>query len=1229
MFETANDEEKKTIHSSLGNSPPGLKPLNQSPPRAADPTMPPSDRKRSSESSEDLLSPSEEAASNEENIAPAVETAGQDENASASPAKRARTSTSSQPSSSSRSREQAGLIHKVEVINFMCHPHLTVPFHRNINFIHGQNGSGKSAILAAIQICLGAGARRTHRARNLQELIRKAAPNERQPQKAQVSVSLTNEGQDAFEHETYGDRITVERHIAKSGSGFNGYKLLDQDGKERSRSKDDLVKLLDHLNITVDNPVSILDQEDAKKFITGKSQDKYNFFLKATDLERLDNSYAQTINDIEEMETNCNRKQDSLSVQQEHVKNLKARYEKFKKVEQLEEKLETLKVKYTWSKYIELNDNLEQAIQDCNKFREKAKAKEAELTQAEELAQVDTQERESRESVISKLTKEAEEQSLLKSQLQKELQQKLLPFKQAERAVQAKQREQQEAEKDLKSSQLRLKKAREEIVRQNHNSDRARKTERIRELEEELKRQKSEDDDLKKKTNDLFAKFDEMTPQVQQAKKDVNDMERRLYATSKSLEELESSQDSLAKFGPRVSALCRKVEGARSQFKGPVVGPIGTYIGIANGKEKFATLAEFGLGQVADRFIVTNDHDRNLLMTLRRQVNCHKDCNVFQMANKKRYNIPAPPGVQDIETVASVLNITDDLVFNCLVDQQKIDRTILASSIEHSQNHLLTENSGGHAIKGPYLEVICGPNGDKWSVRGGHLNIFSNEKKARRWIGADKTAAIAAAKDEIEQLEADLELRKKEENRLEHHHSKLQREWNGSKKQYRQLTDHIRELGEEIETIKSELENASDDTTDTSDLEAAVSRDEERIEEIKREWKELSDKCQQGSPEINELRRKCNEAETRAKKVIDDLALAQEALTQILETQTQLEDKLQKKREKIAKFNDIISKHESSIATLKQEADDAMGKAKLLHWRLDRRTNGIGETPSSQDSNDAGSINPTTDELDAIEVPKLEKGAAYYAKKIEAATKSINDERKKRKIGDETQKEAQANYQQALSDFQNKAKSLEQERESIARLEKDVQERQTRWKHMRHYLEKKTDQKFRELLRVNKYSGSLAFDHECSDMEIAVQKDDSSAGVTKDVKALRYVELPCCLFVSAVWIRLSHVYFSGGERSFTTISLLLALGEQIETPFRIMDEFDVFLDNATRKLVLTKLIHLAKTMKNRQFVFITPQDLSGIKEDPMVRITQLRPPERYQNAADLVQQRLSFSQTSQ
>jgi hypothetical protein len=245
---------------------------------------------------------------------------------------------------------EAGVIKRVQVENFMCHRKLTVDLCRNVNFIHGQNGSGKSAVLAALQICLGAGARRTHRARNLKDLIRKGPGGVADGQRnAKVRVTLYNEGDDAFQHDTYGDEVTVERVIASSSGGYNGYRLLDSDGNEQSRLKKDLDSMLDQLNIQVENPVAVLDQEEAKKFLMGKPEDKYNFFMKATELDRLDRTYANIQDNLLQMEEDQNRIRKSLETSKQRVKKLEKEWNSYQELEGMKDKIKTESVNYAWS----------------------------------------------------------------------------------------------------------------------------------------------------------------------------------------------------------------------------------------------------------------------------------------------------------------------------------------------------------------------------------------------------------------------------------------------------------------------------------------------------------------------------------------------------------------------------------------------------------------------------------------------------------------------------------------------------------------------------------------------------------------------------------------------------------------------------------------------------------------------------------------------------------------
>ena len=124
--------------------------------------------------------------------------------------------------------------------------------------------------------------------------------------------------------------------------------------------------------------------------------------------------------------------------------------------------------------------------------------------------------------------------------------------------------------------------------------------------------------------------------------------------------------------------------------------------------------------------------------------------------------------------------------------------------------------------------------------------------------------------------------------------------------------------------------------------------------------------------------------------------------------------------------------------------------------------------------------------------------------------------------------------------------------------------------------------------------------------------------------------------------------YAGGEKAYTTVAFLLALGEAMEwcplalmycrpkfvsecpfnSPVRAMDEFDCFMDAANRngsmhsmhKRVLTgsdvlavsvqQLIDCAKIQQHRQFLFLTPlsmtQSINALQGDPMVMIINLK-----------------------
>lgn len=59
----------------------------------------------------------------------------------------------------------------MHLTNFMCHENFTINFHPRVNFLVGRNGSGKSAILAALVLGLGGKAKATNRSNNVKGYI--------------------------------------------------------------------------------------------------------------------------------------------------------------------------------------------------------------------------------------------------------------------------------------------------------------------------------------------------------------------------------------------------------------------------------------------------------------------------------------------------------------------------------------------------------------------------------------------------------------------------------------------------------------------------------------------------------------------------------------------------------------------------------------------------------------------------------------------------------------------------------------------------------------------------------------------------------------------------------------------------------------------------------------------------------------------------------------------------
>ncbi|KAF7989672.1 hypothetical protein HCN44_008346 [Aphidius gifuensis] len=244
----------------------------------------------------------------------------------------------------------AGKIAKILVRNFFCHELLEVDFNPSVNFIVGKNGSGKSAILAALTVGLGARASITRRGDSHKTMIKTGKTS------ATIEITLTNNGPGAFQPEKYGDSIKVVRTISLTSSS---YALKNSAGKLVSKKKADLDQAISFLKIQVDNPVSVLNQDSAKDFLLqANSAKKYELFMKATQLETIGNNYKEALQTSKASKEHLEETAKQMKHEKQQIQQLELNISRLDSVERDQLYLEQLQSELLWSNAIKEENKL-------------------------------------------------------------------------------------------------------------------------------------------------------------------------------------------------------------------------------------------------------------------------------------------------------------------------------------------------------------------------------------------------------------------------------------------------------------------------------------------------------------------------------------------------------------------------------------------------------------------------------------------------------------------------------------------------------------------------------------------------------------------------------------------------------------------------------------------------------------------------------------------------------
>ncbi|KAF2666552.1 P-loop containing nucleoside triphosphate hydrolase protein [Microthyrium microscopicum] len=1053
-----------------------------------------------------------------------------------------------------RAQAENAIIEQVVCVNFMCHGRLTVNLGPHINFIIGHNGSGKSAVLSALTICLGGKAASTNRGQSLKTLIKEGC------ERATLSVKIKNQGLGSYKSDQYGASIIVERFFTRSGT--SGYQLKSALGKVISRKRDDLDEIIDYYCLQLDNPMNVLSQDNARQFLNNSSPaDKYKFFQKGTQLERLDADYRET-------ESYFHRLQ---SYEQEillQVKDLKLAYEDAKRnSSQIEwqrklrmQKQEALH-QFAWAQVEEREETLREIEVEI-----KARAREIEEHQQhfEEAAEQYQAALREVEDVRAELDAVKAELEPINEDIAENATQ--LAAKRAERLELVGQ--EREAMTEMENATKRATKVGDEIKQEEKRLEASRGN-RPTEIRTALGRCRDETESQIDREKSLQAEIPQLKAQVTQvesteqaeSRAEIDQQKRKVESAKARLDQLQGGRvNQLSREGVLIASAIARENGFHQQ----PVGPVWKHVWLQ--KQEWSTILEQAFGPTLDAYCVTSKHDMSLLHRIFDRVyagnNSARRPRII-VGQTNRINTNGNEPTEDVDTWLKVLKIDNDLVRNQLIIQHYIEKTVLikdyqeATAFAHSRPHNTTQIFAFHEDQQKH-------RGRGWRMTPDPKYSFSPATAYRDppRMQADTQAQIAHAQGNLEAERQLLQSLEQKSNQSKQALVQMKREIKVKELDLKKVKDSMRTLALEKETLEDELESLDGQGGDLQNME-----NDRRDHQA--EMKRLDELIT-----VNFF-----EAKNKAKNEEEEIK-AQEK---------RLEKKKQRVEARIAAKQDDVHNTEKKGSNILEAKNAADAKK--------HATQRIKEEEEARREEQVELISTFTVDAENI-CPRVPVPVGATCDKLEEHYKKLEEDLKQaqQRVGG-TEAELKERELKAKNEYEEKALAAEQCSDLIKTLFASLANRKARWKKFQQHISLRANTTFMYLLAERQFRGKLNILHDEKTLDLFVEPDITKQGAKgRQTKTL-----------------------SGGEKSFSTICLLLALWDAMGSPIRCLDEFDVFMDSVNRDVSMRMMIGAARGATLRQFILITPQAMSNLVLGPDIRVHKMSDPERGQATLSLGQ----------
>mmetsp|Transcript_27334 Transcript_27334/g.83084 ORF Transcript_27334/g.83084 Transcript_27334/m.83084 type:complete len:966 (+) Transcript_27334:623-3520(+) len=839
---------------------------------------------------------------------------------------------------------------------------------------------------------------------------------------------------------------------------------------------------------------------------SGNESSLYEFYLEAANLKIIQDELRGAKAALETTDQQIEAFETKMPEYEEAAARAKAEYDgaiALKKLDSDREELERLLV---WSCF---NDRLRQ-IEENKEALQMARRSLSEIGEEQRALNEKQNSIQAEQSAACRekddLFKQLEDVSKLGKGLKERSSKEKKEIKQAERALLAVTEDIELSKKNHEQAQLRLERQLA-TLEADQKAQQAELARQRTELDGEAAMLGDKISQAQRKADAIQLEHDGAVKEAEGLQREVSEADSRCRNVSEALKQIDREGfQAITRLHPRMPELMRLIQSNGGAFQCQPVGPLGLFVKVTPGNEQYAKGAEMALGgpRGLSTFVVREVHDENKLYQLAQSVGLKQYIRIVRRQPDRRFEVrerhPVTsrlnPHLTAFKTVFDVISVSDDTVFNVLIDLYNIEaRLLIPTEAEATQALFKTPLSFGSNTRDRVgqLQGVVLESGASFS------------KKA-----AGLEGRVAASVQPQGVLQSDIEHAKRD----------LQAELQRCKAQH---TEAITALQGVMVRVKALASSQVSERRDIKTLTQALRQTHVKMRQLEGETQ-----IDPAEEVVNELR---EEVKTWCERIVAEqhkevqLSAQLEALRA---TQAMKGDGL---AEAMTRYTNLKAMYEQKQAETEQFVGP-LNQCKVQMRRLEKQ---LHEANVAKEA-----AKKTIKDLEATNARDLPTLKENYGERVsDPAGRSLEElhtemQNLRRRVTKAEKKHGGKNLYELEQQANITTSKMLEKKEELLVVTKSregtlaaFEERYRFWQRSCKHKGKQANLDFNGRLTRKGHAGELRFDHRSQMLSLQVNRNnqDAKSSGTTDARNL-----------------------SGGERSFTTLAFELSMWEFCETP---------------------------------------------------------------------------------